>query len=331
MAFSGSYDYTESLTAANVIALALRRLGVLDPSETIDSTEEANALITLNLILKEWSAMGANVWTRNTFYLYLTGAEDLGRHYETNSSTSYFVTASSGTTVKTAASSGASTIDISTASFVSNGDLLFIELDSGEIEAHVANGAQSGDTVTLTGTLGGAVAAGKAFYVSAASTRWQERLVDILSVNRIIPDYTLTQLALDAGGQSIPMELIGSEEYRSLARQHQEGPPLLVYHRRNPNSSELIVWPTGKDAGVHKLAIEAVVSLQDLDATTDNIYIPPEGFNALAWQLAAEMSAEYGISEREYGKLWAIAGGKINDFLDSQVPDASVKFEQEIR
>ena len=71
MALSGSYNYTESITAAQIIALALRRLGVLGIAETINSTEEANALIVLNLLIKEWSAQGADVWLRKKAYLFL--------------------------------------------------------------------------------------------------------------------------------------------------------------------------------------------------------------------------------------------------------------------
>jgi len=327
MAFSGSYDYTETLTAANVIALALRRLGVYDPNETIDSTEEANALITLNLILKEWSAAGADVWSRGTFYLFLTGTTN--NFYDTSSSTSYFVSELGGAKLNAAAASGASTVDIDTSSLVSNTDLLFIELDDGTIEAHVANGNQSSATVTLTSTLGGAAASGNYLYQVTSSDRWQERFIDILNINRVIQDGTNVNTA--EGGQHSPMELIGQAEYSLLSKKLQTGQPTSAYHERYPISSRIYVWPSGASSDVHRIEMRTIVALQDLDATTDNIYVPAEGMNALSWQLAAEMASEYGISERESNRLWKVASIKLEDFLNSQVEDASFKFEQERR
>jgi hypothetical protein len=51
--------------------------------------------------------------------------------------------------------------------------------------------------------------------------------------------------------------------------------------------------------------------------------------NALVWNLAAELGSEYGLPEREQGRLWQIAEFKLNELLDYDVENASVEFALE--
>jgi hypothetical protein len=67
-----------------------------------------------------------------------------------------------------------------------------------------------------------------------------------------------------------------------------------------------------------------------MDTTTDNFWIPPEAHNALIWQLAAELSSEYGIPENEQRRLWATSEAKFQAFLDGYRENASVIFELDI-
>lgn len=317
MAVSGSYDYTESVTAANIIALALRRCGVYDPEETINSTEESNALVTLNLILKEWSKDIAFV-AYKTVYLFPTPDNQV---YSTSSSSNYFATATTATQLASAAASGASTVAVDSDDNISDTDLLIVELDDGTLDPQVVNGSPSGDVVTLTSTLSGAAAVDNYVYNFAASTRWQEPFIEIVSANKILQ--TGTNLAQAEAGQMIPLDIVGRKEYDLLSKKLQTGPATLLYHERAYNDSKFYLWPVRDTSDYHKLEITGVVPLQDLDGTTDNFQLPPEGFNALGWQLAWEMAPEYGLARYDRDHLGTMAAIKSKDFFDSQYGKAS--------
>src|SRR5689334_7536493 len=149
MAVSNSYNYTDSFTAANVINRALMKLGVRDADETIDSTEETNALAVLNLIVKEWAADGADIWLRDTMNLVLTSKSK--NTYFTDAD--YFMFGLNVTQLNGAAAATATTIVVDNVSNISSGYYIFIKLADNTIHATTVNGSPSGSTVTLTTAL----------------------------------------------------------------------------------------------------------------------------------------------------------------------------------
>ena len=69
MATSGSKDY--SITRANIIEAALRKIGTYDQGETISGNETSAAAVALNLMVKEWAARGIDIWLRDEITLFL--------------------------------------------------------------------------------------------------------------------------------------------------------------------------------------------------------------------------------------------------------------------
>ena len=107
MAFSASWNYTESYTAANIIERAVKRLGVMDAAESINAAEQTDALVVLNLIVKEWSGRGADVWLRNTGHLFLPSPGTVGSYTVGTSGTAKFTSLYYVTTLAAAASAAA--------------------------------------------------------------------------------------------------------------------------------------------------------------------------------------------------------------------------------
>ncbi len=62
MPTSGSIDY--SLSARDVVTYALRKIGVLDITQTADADEAAAALVELEVMLKEWALTGPFLFTK---------------------------------------------------------------------------------------------------------------------------------------------------------------------------------------------------------------------------------------------------------------------------
>jgi len=69
MALSGSKSY--SITRADIIEGALRKLGTYDQGEPVDGNETSAANTSLNLMVKEWVARGIDIWLREEVTLFL--------------------------------------------------------------------------------------------------------------------------------------------------------------------------------------------------------------------------------------------------------------------
>ena len=322
MALSNSYNYTDSVTAANVIALALRRLGVYDPAETINSTEEANALQVLNLMVKEWSKK-IDIVARDTAYLFLTSKTKTT--YTTDSD--YVLLNHTTTTLAADAAASASTITCTSAASISNGHIILIKLDDNTIHATTVNGAPAGAVVTLTTALPSAASSGNYVYNAATTARYTHNIPGILSARS--SQSTTDTVSADEGGIYTPMEVVGDTEFHNLSMRVTTGRPLKLYHRPQYNASQVDIWPCGGVPDADRIELVIILPMQDLDATTNNFVLPPGAFNALGWNLAAEMASEYGLTETEQRRLWTIATAKREEVFDDSVDEASVIFERE--
>lgn len=326
MAFSSSFNYTDTVTAASIIALALRRLGVLDPDEPVGTTEQANALVVLNLILKEWPGRGADVWLRDTAYLFLTSKTKATY----NSATDYIIATHYTTTLSASAATSASTITVTSASLITASDLIFVKLSDGTIHATTVNGAPAGSTVTLTTALPSVAATGAYVFTANPLNRLLYRMEHLVSARTM--QSTADTVLADKGGIANEIQVVGDTDWHSTTSVRlQVGRPTKIFHRKLFNSNELNIWPVGGDQNVDRIELVGVFPIQDLDQSSDNLLLPPEGFNCVAWQLAAEMAPEYGLTEREIGRLWQIAEAKFSQVLDANREDAPVAFQVDNR
>jgi len=73
MATSGSKNY--SITAIEIIGGALRKLGAYDHGEAIPAEEVQDAMQALNLLAKEWSAHGLDIFVREEKILTMTAGQ----------------------------------------------------------------------------------------------------------------------------------------------------------------------------------------------------------------------------------------------------------------
>lgn len=341
MALSGSKNYTATVTAADIVALALRRLGVLDPAETIDATEQANAMVALNLLIKEWSAYDLGDWLRQTGVLFITDPGDKAV-YSLGPSGDSACTAWYETEVSLAAVATDTTVTLALTddgTHVTDNSIILIKLDDGSLHAtDINDGSISASTadeaVTITTAFPSAAAVGNRVYVYNLASQIN-RPKRMLFASRLTVDTTNESGSYTSiEGTSSDVELIGYEDYRRLSQKFQVGPPTQAHYEAAHTNGKLYIWPTGDTSDDYdKIELTYTVYPDDFDATTDNAQFPPEWFNALAWGLAAELASEYGIPEQTEAKLWSIARSKLHDQLDYNVEGESVRwtFDSEVR
>ena len=139
------------------------------------------------------------------------------------------------------------------------------------------------------------------------------------------PHKLLTVYRRAPSGLDNEITKIGEIEYARLTDKDSEGVPNTVHYRSSLNSGTLYVWPVG-DGDTDKIVIIAHYYPDDFDVASDTAQFPIEWSSALIWGLAAELSPEYGLPEREQRKNFQIASAKLTAALDADIEDASVIF-----
>ena len=169
MATSGSWNY--SLTAANLILIALEDIGQVQSGESVDSDDETVALRALNLLVKQWQgradgAPGLKVWTRQRITLALA----LGQQaylIGPGSSDARASTQVGRTTIRVAEAAGQTILDVTartdtttypgTTITMTDADIIGIQTDNSGGDdifwSTISSSSGTGPTVTLAAAL----------------------------------------------------------------------------------------------------------------------------------------------------------------------------------
>lgn len=99
-----------------------------------------------------------------------------------------------------------------------------------------------------------------------------------------------------------PLTILSQQEYNALGSKGSTGTANSIYLQVGRDTSTLYVYltPTATEVTTYDLIILTQRLIQDAGAATDNLDFPVEWFYALAWNLAAELTVDYGVdSERQ--------------------------------
>ena len=310
MATSGSKDY--SITRAQIIEGALRKIGEYDQGESVPGDEVATAAVSLNLMVKEWVARGIDIWLRDEITLFLqpdTQSYALG----TAHSTASYVE----TTLSAAEASGQTVISVTDSTGMTAADYVGIKMDDDTIHWSTIASVDSSVQITINDATDDDAASGNNVYAYTTKAGRPTKLV--YAFRRDINDF------------DTEVSLIGERDYRSQSDKGSSGPPVEAYYQATISTGTLYVWPVDGGANWDKLILISQYYPDDFDAAGDNPQFPIEWGNVLTWYLAAELASEYGVPEKEQGRLWNIAEKKLNDALDFDVENASVEFALDVR
>lgn len=275
MATSNSFDFNR--TAGDIINAALRKLGILAEGEVASADQATDALEDLNLLVKSWPANGIDLWRyeeltvftvkdKQSYLLGATGDEATFDSFKTE--------------IATAASSGASTITVDSATNIPNGDNIGIELDDGTLQWTTVNGTPVGNVVTLTATLNAASAIDSHVYNYTNIAQRPTRLYNgRIKIN---------------DGNEIPIVQISRSSYMALPTKDTTSRPNQFYYDPQLDNGKLFVWPTS-DSVKDTMLFSAQRQLQDLDELTNNLDFPQEWLKAIVWNLAVDMAYDYNL------------------------------------
>ena len=286
MSTSGSIDF--SVSRDTLIKAAMQHIGYIGEGDTPSSTQYTEGAFLLNLITKARMPDGMPLWALKTGYvLPTTGVSSVSLGASDNAVSSY-----TDTTTSAAASSGASTISVTSATGFSNGYAIGIELEDGTMQWTTINGAPSGTTITLTATLTDDVASGAQVYAYSTANR-------IVRPLRVVDAYIYNVV----DDTRHPITVVSYDDYNRLGNPAATGVPNQVYYDPQVGTGVLYINPRFL-SGDNIIQIRYHRPYEDFDASADEPDFPQEWYLPLMLELAALLGPKAGVTKEERAALF---------------------------
>ncbi len=283
MALSGTANY--NLTAGSIITKALNLLNVVAPwdtpnTESIDVCEDA-----LNRMIKQWTHYGVHMWTQHEGALvfnyntatYSFADENLG-------GSSVGVVKEADLITMTLDDDGAITdtvLTLDSTTGVTANDILLIVSADGTRQQRVVSSVDSATELTLTVALTTAVTSGDTVFCYADTATlfnprqlYNFRLKDHNGIDRM-----LTELS--------------RSDYFSINDKTMAGTPTQYFIDNQLVNKQIHVFPVPADLN-ESLRFTYVKYLDDITSLTQNVEFPLDWLDALIYNLAVRVAANFG-------------------------------------
>jgi hypothetical protein len=310
MATSGSVNFSTSRD--EVIKYAYLNVGGIASGGTPTATQVTDAAFLLNGIVKMWQTEGMPLWALKTGYIFPihdTNQVLLGSGGG-KASHSYVQT-----TIDGDEASGQTVITVSSATGISNTDIIGIEQDDGTIHWTTVSGAPSGDDITLAAALSDEASDGNYVYAYATTAQIHRPL-------RIIHAYSY-----DFGSNvSQPLTLVSSTDHFDLGDKETESYPLQFAYQPTLTTGIFRFWPRFQN-GDKFIVIYFQRPFEDFDAAGDEPDFPQEWFLPLTWMLSWALGPSHGIPIDERVMWYKEATALKEQLLSFGMEEGSVRFE----
>lgn len=290
MALSNSQNF--SITRNEIIEAALQHIGALGEGESASATQLSESSRLLNMLIKNWQTDGMQLWMR--LYGFILPTSDVPK-VSLGAEGGHAVSSYSWTTTSVAATSGASSITVTSVTGISSTYAIGVELEDGSMHWTTVNGSPVGNVVTLTAVLPDDVAEGADVYTYNTSNKLSRPAEIVEGFRRHSADNIDT-----------PMRMITMQEYNNLGDKLSEGAPLQwVYDKilgystsGYPGNADFYLWPIFQN-GDDVIVIKYIKLFDDLDGATDNPEFPQQWFLPLMLGLAWLLAPKHGIPMKE--------------------------------
>jgi len=296
---STSGTQTFNMSRDDILLAALRKIGAIQSGETPNAQIITDASQALNAMVKRWAVKGLHIWTQQEGVIFLQPNQAsyvIGTGTTDNNSSTYV-----GTQLDGAVSSGATSITVSSATGISNGDNIGIVLDTGTTFWTTVSGAPSGATIALASAITGNASDLNGVY---AYTSRIVRPIEIKSARR--RDLT--------SNIDIPMIALSRIDYQELPNKTADGVPTQYYYdpRGGANATGLFyVWPVASD-GHSAIMITWRRMIEDFSTAANNPDLPQEWLDTIIYNLAISLAHEYDVPAKKMATLKVLADEYLN-------------------
>ena len=298
--------------------MAYQRVGVVGVGLAPSSDQYTEGSLWLNGIVKSWNAsLGMPLWSITE-----------GVIFPINDSNSTFLGASGGhasnyqnyvhTTLSADSAISDTTIDVTSASGISDTYNIGIELDSGNMHWTTVSGAPSGTTVTLASGVATAATSGNHVYCYSTKIDRPLRILQATVYSYVSDTY-------------IPCEIITPTEFFNLTYLATESYPTQVAYEIGHNVSNSInmgkfrYWPRFSD-GTKIITIRYHRVLHDFDATGDTPDFPQEFYLPLIAELSCYIGFQYGLPTEKLAFLRREADRLLEKVSQNDYEEGSMQF-----
>ena len=278
MATSGTYSF--GVTKYDIVRQAMLNIGKLDPAEQPTASEMQDCTRMLNMMCKQWMgktdfAPGLKVWTRKRGHLLLSSTTGV---YTIGSTAQGWTNDLTTTTLAANASSGASSVTVSSAAGISVSSTLAIYLDSGAL-FYSAISLLVGTAVGLATSLPSGASSGNPVF--AYTTAAQN------------PKDIETALLRDINNTDTPLDIMTVQDYDYLPNKTDPnylGDPTAIYFERGLGSSRVYTDVGAAIDTRSHIVITYQEPVQDMTNNADEPYYPQEWYLALCWGLSEQIT-----------------------------------------
>ncbi len=293
---------TFNMNRDQIIKAALRKLGVINASETPGPQLVQDCSDQLNMLVKALNATGLHIWTETEATVFMQPGQ---YSYTLGGTTTDHATESYEATYTTAAAlTGATTIPVNDTTGFGAGFQVGIVLDSGAICWSTQVGAASGNTITIADALTDDAASGSQVYVYETGIVRPLRVVSSRRYN--FPSAIDTMMT--------PLSRI---DYRNMPNKSATGVPTQYFYdpRGGANTQGIYyVWPA--PAGVYNgVKMTWWRPVQDFVTSANTPDLPQEWLDALVWNLAYKMGPEFDVSPNRYQMIQGQAAASLDNVM----------------
>jgi hypothetical protein len=311
---SVSNNFNFSLTRNDIIYEAYRLASIIDPVETLSSTEITNASQSLNIIMKNLMARGLRLWSYESAILIPTIGQS---EYTLSESGDRFILKNDfiQTKLSVAIASSDTSFTVASGSGIAVSDTIGV-LNSSNVFVWrtVSNVATNVITVSSAFT--------SAFAVDAKVYSYTARITKPLSISDATVQYDTNS--------EIGISKMSMNEYQALSYKAMAGNPTQYYYQPKIDEGRLFLYPQSENESQYiNLVIEK--PFDDLDSSTDTIPSPNEFYDIIIYTLAQRLAMQNGFYSKasilgaEVERLFSLQ--RLHDFEDSSM---SVGFSEGI-
>jgi hypothetical protein len=293
-------------TVGDLVRDSLRAASISGIEISVEASDFAQGFSAYNDLLAAWQAKQIHIWSETEAVMPLNAGQSKYVFGTDHAFTDYQYTTSESAIL------GATTLDVGSTTDAIAGDFIGIELSTGVRQWTTVDTVTDADTFELADALEAAVTEGASVYVYRTKCDIPVRFLGI----RYSDNYTADE---------IPTWQISRQEYYDQTSKTAQGAINQWYYSRQLTSPYLNVWPTANSCAnlVRFTFIKPQYVSED---QAENVQVPPEWYNAIKWQLAADLGAVYNIDANKQMLLEQKAQIYLNDAIGSDTDFSNIQF-----
>lgn len=293
-------------TVGDLVRDSLRAATISGIEIPVESSDFAQGFNAYNDLLAALQAKQIHIWSETEAVLPLNVGQSKYVFGTDHAFTDYqYTTASS-------AISGATSLNVVSTAGALAGDFIGIELSTGSRQWTTVSSVTDADTFALTDALTASVIDGASVYVYRTKCDVPVRVTSI----RYSDNYTADEVSTWQ---------ISRQEYYDQTSKTSQGAVNQWYYSRQLTNPYLNVWPTASSCK-NVLRFTFIKPQYVSQDQSENVQVPPEWYNYLKFQIAADLGVIYNIDsnkqvilEQKAQMFLADAIGSDTDFSDIQL------------